>query len=319
MEIRSTESAWEDRVFWIMRLRRRGLPTGVAVVLVIAARVAFQTWLDSPVETRPNTGGPDFSQITAPGDSADSGALLNDLVYHPGDCVDWDPDDPVLHNEIVGCSEPHRFEVTGELDIGYLTSYPTEAEFESLGAQGCGDISDGYLGHSIDPYGRFAISWVFPFAEDWARGGRYLTCGLVPFENSADAGVVTGRVAELDPSPHLAVGTCLAVAIQELDIVECSEPHLYEVAGQSEVLGRAEYPTDDEWAMISAELCAPVVAEYTGKPVTASPGEIDAVVLYTPELAWSAGGRGFDCVVLQLGMDGSEVEVTGSLGGEPRL
>jgi hypothetical protein len=237
--------------------------------------------------------------------------------YAVGECLDWDPDDRRQATDTVDCAEPHRMEVVGTVELWELDEFPGDEEWDALRLERCTPLVEDYLGRPHDSQGRFTLFSIQPLAESWRISDHTLTCGLAARPETTDAGVVAGRVVDLDPSYHQAAGTCWAEGDDGLlGSIGCDAPHHHEVVGAIEV-GDADEPYPNALAWGSASnACAEQVEAYTGEAVTGEAGDLSAYAPSISEASWAAGARSTDCWVSRLDSYGQAAELTGSLAAE---
>ena len=141
-----------------------------------------------------------------------------------------------------------------------------------------------------------------------------------------------------DPSPSpagsatsafdLELGDCFdtenITTVDEVAVVDCDEPHVYEVFGLTDVEAGDDEPYPGEEALNTAadEACRPAFADYVGIPYDDS--EWFATFINPSEGTWQQGDREILCVVHEEappGPDGTELPpppVTGSAEGSER-
>jgi hypothetical protein len=236
--------------------------------------------------------------------------------YAVGECLDWDPTDPYQATDTVDCSEPHRMEVVGDVDLSDHDDFPTDEEWAQLTVDRCTPLADDFLGRPFDPDGRFTLYTLAPVADGWHVSDHTLVCGLAGRPGSTDGGVLAGRAVDLDPSFHQSVGSCWADNGEGLVAVGCEAPHHYEVVGPIEVRqDDDDYPTSTEWVAVF-DACAGPVEAYTGETVTREVGDLSADARVISEASWAAGARSTDCWVSRRNSFGEPAELTGSLAAD---
>lgn len=130
--------------------------------------------------------------------------------------------------------------------------------------------------------------------------------------------VVLVLMATLAPGPgttgSLPVGSCFqdpgAAQVTDVVLVDCAEPHDYEVLGTVQLEGDA-FPGDVETVVQARAACERVFREYAGVERSATPWLINAL---TPTAGgWSEGNRTATCLALQFDDNLEFRKVTGSL------
>lgn len=98
----------------------------------------------------------------------------------------------------------------------------------------------------------------------------------------------------------LAYGDCLvdpgADEFSGVEVVECADPHHYEVVADVEVAG-TDYPGEQNIVFAAFEDCTASFAAYIGVPYLRSRYEIE--VLFPSESAWDAGDNTVTCVAYE--------------------
>ena len=82
------------------------------------------------------------------------------------------------------------------------------------------------------------------------------------------------------------------VETRRTDVVDCAEPHLFEVAGSVDVRDRftATYPTDFEWDVVTEEVCGPMAETILGGPFDPRGRYFPTLIKPVPS-SWSMGER----------------------------
>lgn len=228
--------------------------------------------------------------------------------YDVGDCVVWEDDlDTVVDTRVVDCGEPHRIQITGKHLVPYSEVYPAPEVWEAVRLGECRIAAEGFLGHPLDPYGRFVVEIVHPMPDGWAASSRTVWCGLGSSRGlGSEREPVIGDARDGDQANVFAPGDCLALHLQEgLTVVTCDQPHQHEVTGEVDLGDLSAPPADDE----VAERCTPVTEHYLGGPPRA-PWDYGYMPV-APE-SWTAGTRRTTCFVAQWGTNGNPMLVTGS-------
>lgn len=159
-------------------------------------------------------------------------------------------------------------------------------------------------------------------AGSMALAATALATGLI--DNSGQVGGtkigVGDRIAE-DAFTQSAAGDCLQWEDGKPGApskVECSEPHRFEVA--SAVDGRfvpggefaptAPWPGPDRFGVIRSEQCPILVTNYLDGRFDPQ-GRFVPSLVYPSEAQWQRGQRALRCGLIQQGLGGSEMEITG--------
>jgi hypothetical protein len=104
--------------------------------------------------------------------------------YRPGDCVG------PLSRAVVACTQPHEYEVTGELTLPDRDQPPTasgDGSWEDVVGEPCAARAAAYLGH--EPPAPWSAGWVPVSAASWAAGKRTVTCMVGQYVNGEWAAV----------------------------------------------------------------------------------------------------------------------------------
>ncbi|MFJ6618298.1 DUF4190 domain-containing protein [Kitasatospora sp. NPDC091335] len=120
-----------------------------------------------------------------------------------GDCYDspggvpapgGDGDETVSWVHRVPCAEPHNGEVAGTVEIpGGDGPYPGESEARESAARLCRKVLDEYaLDQWALPDGMDDV-YLYPTAQNWKSGERYVTCGFEDYEDRHRGTVRTDR------------------------------------------------------------------------------------------------------------------------------
>lgn len=240
-----------------------------------------------------------------------------------GTCLSWRRSDAADMRRI-DCAQPHRFEVTSNLDISHLypagASAPDMTTWQQIATERCVDGAKAYLGAELDPFGRYAVNALKPTDRQWTDGDRKLRCGLQSTAASGEVLDLTGTARGANQSNVHEPGICFALTGTVIgDPVDCAVAHAFEVVGNSDLTAvfPAEYPTEEAQGEKLVELCAAVAAEYTGGLDLAS----KQLTLFWDTLkaeSWATGSRSVDCKVGAKVADGSALAaVTGSVKAVP--
>ncbi|MFV0459924.1 MAG: septum formation family protein [Actinomycetales bacterium] len=146
-----------------------------------------------------------------------------------------------------------------------------------------------------------------------------MTRPLLVAASALAAVVLTGCNGQTSDPYQLSVGQCLLNAdttglVDEVDSVECSEPHAAEVfasiTAQSTADSPDTYPGKDDLER-QAGACAARFADFIGKPYEES--DLEITYFHPTEDSWDRGDRQILCIVsVPTGT------VTGSLEGSTR-
>ncbi|MBO3723617.1 septum formation family protein [Actinomyces bowdenii] len=118
-------------------------------------------------------------------------------------------------------------------------------------------------------------------------------------------------------STKVAVGNCLkdlgsaanGEAVGDVTVVDCSEPHLYEVYAESEMTGTA-LPSEQEIETTAAQTCGAGFESFVGISAEASQ-TYTYTYFYPTQASWDHGDRLISCMVVTQ----DETETTGSAKG----
>ncbi|BDA64419.1 hypothetical protein MANAM107_12530 [Actinomyces capricornis] len=118
-------------------------------------------------------------------------------------------------------------------------------------------------------------------------------------------------------STTLSVGDCLkdpgtgtgSTQVGDVTVVDCSEPHLYEVYAESELTGAA-LPSEQEIETTAAQTCSTGFEEFVGISPEASQ-TYSYTYLYPTQATWDQGDRLISCMVTT----NTGTETTGSAKG----
>jgi hypothetical protein len=239
--------------------------------------------------------------------------------WRAGDCLDFrdDVEDarpwaPFGQVGLAHCSAEHTFEViySEATTEGPDAPYPDDIVDRSRAV--CADAYLAYTGSRDELTSLIGLTNYLPDEDEWARGSRYLACGVY-LVGAQGTETVTGRLEGQGPDHPLdmEVGLCLADGYP----VGCALPH------NSEVIAQLEYPAGpDEPLPAQADLddtgqamCTDALDAYGP-----TPGDAGLVVdaVFHSTLTWSDGERGFYCVAAAIDPGGGPVDVTGTFDGD---
>jgi len=134
--------------------------------------------------------------------------------------------------------------------------------------------------------------------------GRTSASPLDPVHVAAKDGTTTTSDVELADRSYRP-GQCVdwdqsekASGERATHVVDCSVPHLFEVAKDEVRVDRAisTAPTDEEWHQIIERQCTPLANEYLGGSLDPE-GRYTASAIYPLEESWIAGDRTMTCGV----------------------
>lgn len=311
----------------IRTIGRRGQLVAVAVNLVLlGAAVYGVTELRADhsggESADPNDAGPSAAG-SAPAPPAGSGAAVGfpRWDYAPGRCYSWPRGSasPLVYD--VPCEGVHHFEAVGSTNIreDYPAgaAYPTPPRWETVANRYCIPVIEQYLGHRLDPNGRFRPGLMRPLENAWKTNQRAISCGIsagttsdppefIPFEGGAFGA---------DQSFVYPTGTCLRRESDGLFVdVPCGTPHHAESIGPvtSPETGDGAPPSEAWQNERLGAQCMSSAARYL------EVGHFgDALVnaqwgLLRPE-SWRTGTRRTTCFIGFTDDAGSPVPVTGSI------
>jgi len=140
-------------------------------------------------------------------------------------------------------------------------------------------------------------------------------------------GAVAGG-GKVDDSPdaqaafHAAAGSCITWAqpdANDIHIVPCAQPHLYEVTGVANVADKyapgAPAPTVDQWRQIAMEKCADGATKYLGKQLDPY-GRFTISALRPSSSEWAGGDRDMRCVLQWAAPGGALQPITGNVASQ---
>lgn len=119
----------------------------------------------------------------------------------PGQCFNEvsDPTQRRFAVLVIGCEEPHMFEVYDRFDLRderdrpypASASYPGETPVRTAAEQGCYDRFESWMGIPWTA-SAFDIQTYWPSATSWRRGDRVVTCTAYRFDGTPTTGTARG-------------------------------------------------------------------------------------------------------------------------------
>ncbi len=169
----------------------------------------------------------------------------------------------------VPCDQPHYYEVHATLPLSGETFPGTDILANQAAAQ-CAPSFVAYVG--VEPeYGRYASAYIAPDDAAWAAPeNRVITC-LV---GSADGGLIGSAKGDYFVFPKS--GQCTGpqnVPALEVEIIDCAEPHAYEVIATKKV-DSAAAPTKSELDKLFTSVCQAGFKKFVGVDVGKSKYEV---------------------------------------------
>jgi hypothetical protein len=253
---------------------------------------------------------------SAPGPSATSTEppTLNNQRFTRGHCYTWDQHLENTTADDVDCGKPHLFEAVDKTNIAadypHDSEFPTEAQWDKIADHYCLPIIGDFLGHPLDPYGRFGPALIQPVRLGWKEGDRALVCGMgatsvTAAEATAQAAdpnrfvAFTGKVEGAEQALVYPLGTCLEMTETEVKgPVACDAPHQAEATGAATLPDTADGkpPSDDTIGIQAEPKCTSVAKQFLGRSVRQADGEQVSWLLIAPE-SWQAGTRKLTCTI----------------------
>lgn len=246
----------------------------------------------------------------------------------PGTCLTWSIDsaDRVSTFDTVGCSEPHRFEVAGRIDLsedpgfGDGTPLPSAADLAPVGTDRCLPLATRYAdGRQIDPVGRFTGTVVPPSEEGWAKGDHSVLCGIAASELDGRSALSTGLFVDADQHRRWDAGTCLGFTAEGLPgaPVPCSDNHSIEIVEGLDVNGvfpEGQFPPEPRvQSELTADACRQAGIAYLGDEETLRRTTlISTLVNPISEVSWATGSRMVDCGLMKTAEPGPFAVLQGS-------
>lgn len=207
-------------------------------------------------------GGP--GSVAAPGtesSAASSTPTAPVTVLKVGDCTG--PVDltgaSISSLPAIGCDEPHYYEVHGVFPITGDT-YPGAATLGDQAATACAPSFLAYVG--VEPeYGRYASAYIAPDPAAWVvQENRAITC----LAGSAEGGLVGSAKGDVLVFPKK--GQCTGpqnVPVLEVEIIDCSAPHAYEVFAAKDADAK-DAPTKEEEDKLFTSVCQAGFKDFVG-------------------------------------------------------
>lgn len=123
----------------------------------------------------------------------EDGVELEGRSYERGDCVTWDVEGarPREISVVVDCEKPHRFEVSGTIQMAG-DAYPTAEEWDAVLFDECRELNEALFGGPLDPAADVEPTSIQPGPDGWEMGERTVYCGL-------------SRIDPLDPTTEVLV------------------------------------------------------------------------------------------------------------------
>jgi hypothetical protein len=220
-----------------------------------------------------------------------------------GTCLDWPADNPRAMRRL-DCAQPHVFEVTSNVEIsqdyGPSTPPPDEKRWQAIANEKCTEGVAAYLGGKLDPAGKYSVSALKPTDDQWRSGDRKLRCGVHRVTTLGTRLLTTDSAHKADQSNIFPPGTCFALTDNKAigDPIDCAKPHAIEVVGNADLSAAftADFPSPEAQGKKLAELCAQIVATYSGGvDLAAKKLTLSWDPLQDP--SWAAGSRKVDCRV----------------------
>lgn len=230
----------------------------------------------------------------------------------PGQCLNWSlhDDGSVSDFKIVDCGGEHRFEVTQRVNLAtYPTSefgenapIPDHARQAALTTELCEAPTLAYLAGRFDPSGRYTISPILPPAQAWAHGDRTLLCGIQVTNDQGQAEAVTGKVEAQDQSLTYDPGTCVLVTESgEMQAVDCSQPHSFEVTSKVDVSQQySDYPSAEVLTNYLGQTCTQAAIDYVGSDDALYNSTLEPFWTSLTEDNWKGGSHSVNCAVAKI-------------------
>ena len=228
----------------------------------------------------------------------------------------------------VDCKSEHVFELAASINLNDYpgsafssAAYPGQKQIAAWNQQLCETAVASYLGGRLDAHGRFKIGSLLSGEKAWARGEHVLRCGLEMPGGSHKLLVFTGKVAEQDQSLTYDTGVCVgAEHSMPTDPVDCSQPHAFEVVGQSDLAaqfpGRVDSnpPSEDEQNNKLKDLCEKAAESYLGNADRLRDTTLDVNWTILKPQSWLVGSRKAVCFLAKHNDQGFAV-LDGSVKG----
>ncbi len=266
---------------------------------------------DAAGETRPTAEATGGSEVA---DGATEPAVLppdvrgGEDLPEPGACVVVDQSS----FDSVGCSRPHTLEVAQVLEIpdDLPRQRPDDQQLLSLSLTQCAEPAAEYLGSTDMDATRLAPWTVWPSKTGWARGERWLVCGVTELDG-ADPVERTGSLRGAlvgEPFYEFQICTEGPPSEESIRIVPCDQPHRGEAVPGTVPLGSPldQLPDSADIDEVAGPHCAVAVENYLGVSERA---DVRTVRRIPTEQGWQAGHNSAVCYVE------TEQPVTGTLLG----
>ncbi len=169
----------------------------------------------------------------------------------------------------VSCADPHYYEVHATFPLTGDVFPGTETLADQAAAQ-CAPSFVDYVG--VEPeYGRYASAYIAPDETAWAvPENRVITC----LAGSAEGGLVGSAKGDYLVFPK--TGQCTGpqnVPALEVQVIDCAEPHAYEVIAAKKVTSEAA-PTKTELDKLFSSVCQAGFKDFVGIDVGKSKYEV---------------------------------------------
>ena len=248
-----------------------------------------------------------------------------------GNCLSWDiaPDTTISNFHLVGCNEPHMFEVAERFELtdaeawvgqfGAQASYPTQDALAQLQTNVCQSAVTKYLNGKYDPNGRLISAPIIPSRGQWADGNRTALCGIQATEPDGKTTLLNMPAAKEDQSRVFPPNACVTLdAAGRFQPVDCAEPHQMESTGTvnlAEDFGD-RVPTDQEQNDVLAQKCVTMAQDYLGGDDALYYSTLVPFwVSLTPE-ALNAGSRTVNCWLVKDNGSGGFSTLAGEAKGD---
>jgi hypothetical protein len=236
----------------------------------------------------------------------------------PGDCLTWSTDAATEVRE-VDCAQPHRFEVAGPVPspLGSGAAFPGDDQLTAIQDQQCAPVVSAYLGHRLDPMGRFQVGLLAPQQKPWEQGERAMQCGIKTVDGKGAALETTGTVAHQDQSLSWPAGTCIGItaAGRASAPVDCSTAHAFQVTAVVDLGARfpgANWPTTEQQEKLLGSTCPDLTARWFGSPDGLRKSTLQLQWNKLTQPAWNAGARRVLCFVASSKDGQTFVPITGA-------
>ncbi|MGB3303447.1 MAG: septum formation family protein [Gordonia sp. (in: high G+C Gram-positive bacteria)] len=230
-----------------------------------------------------------------------------------GDCLTWTVN-PQGSPTSVNCAEPHRFEVAGVLDTARFPTAefsataprPSTERFAEIRDENCPVIVDRYLGGLLDPAGRFAVGLMYPLQAEWDSGIRGLRCGIEERGAAGSMEEFKGPVADVDQSFNWPDGTCIGINRADRsatsDVVNCAEPHAFQVTGTVDLSQRfggsrsgKPWPSANDQNEYLRGICPTQTNKFFGGAQQFKATTLNVQWSVISEVSWMTGSRRVAC------------------------